>query len=140
MNSSPVTTSRTETWSRSVFEFQSMRTCRSQLWRSCRMRINGGLLSMSASEADGDCSGVQEAAPRGRQRAAKRVAEDRVAEAELVAIGHEQALLAQLFELLHEGERIDVQDVGELVRPEGRVDDGCGEEDAVGERPAVAAA
>src|SRR3954447_10582319 len=107
MNSSPVTASRTETWTRSVFEFQSMRTCKSQLWRSCRMRINGGLLSMSAGEADGDCGregGVRGGGPGGGQRAGKAVAEDRVAEAELVAIGHEQALLAQLFELLHEGE------------------------------------
>ena len=101
------------------------------------------LLSGSAGESDGHGSrdsGVQEPAPRGRQRALECLPEEGVAEAEAVAVGDEQPQLAELFELFDERQRVDVEDVGEVVGAERGVEDRGGQQDAVAERPALAAA
>src|SRR4051794_18949610 len=108
MNLSPVTSSRTRTWTRSVLAFHKSMTCRSLLLRSCRMRIIELLLSMSAGEADRDGgrdSVVQEPLPRRGQRAAEGLPQERVAETEALAVGCEQPQVAELFELLDECQR-----------------------------------
>src|SRR5262245_63396223 len=82
----------------------------------------------------------QEPASSRRQRSPERFAQQRIPEAEAVAIGCEEPLLTELFELLDQGQRVEVEDFGEQVGFEGLVDGGSREQDAERERAARSAA